>query len=190
MTTDRLVEELWGAAGSHGAARSVQTYVSQLRKLLRDQGLSLETQPGGYVLELDAAAVDARRFEWAVTAAGAEHDPDRRLAVLDEALMSWRGSPLREFAGAGWADREAARLEALHIQALQRRFDTLMDLDRAGEAAAELGMLVRAHPFDERLWAQFMLALYQSGRQAHDPTLAAPSSSRSRSLSLSCRPAP
>jgi DNA-binding SARP family transcriptional activator/class 3 adenylate cyclase len=166
MTTDRLVEELWGEAGSHSAARTVQTYVSQLRKLLRDQGLRLETRPGGYVLELDAAAVDARRFEWAVTAAGTEHDPDRRLAVLDEALMLWRGSPLSEFAGAEWADREAARLEALHIQALQRRFDTLMDLDRAGEAAAELGMLVRAHPFDEGLWAQFMLALYRSGRQA------------------------
>ena len=78
----------------------------------------------------------------------------------------WRGPPLDEFAGAGWADREATRLEALRLQALRRRYETLLDLGRAGEAVAELETLVGVHPLDEGLWAQFMLALYRSGRQA------------------------
>jgi predicted ATPase/DNA-binding SARP family transcriptional activator len=166
LSTDRLVDELWGDCGSDGATRTVQTYVSQLRKLLHDEAASLITRAGGYVLEVEPTAIDACRFEQAVTAAGGGPDPARRLATVDEALRLWRGPPLGEFAGAAWADREATRLEALRLQALQRRHDALIDLDRAEEAAAELESLVRSHPLDERLWGQLMLALYRSGRQA------------------------
>jgi predicted ATPase/DNA-binding SARP family transcriptional activator len=166
VSVDRLVEELWGERGSEGAARTVQTYVSQLRKLLRGSEATLQTRPGGYVLEVDRADVDAYRFERAVAALSAEPDPARRLATVDDALELWRGPPLREFAGAGWADPEAVRLEALHLEALQHRYDALIDLDRAGETVAELEALASAHSLNERLWAQLMLALYRSGRQA------------------------
>jgi DNA-binding SARP family transcriptional activator len=166
LSTDRLVEELWGAGGSESAARTVQTYVSQLRRLLRDEAANLVTGPAGYVLEVDPAAVDALRFERALTAANAETDPTRRLTVLDGALELWRGPPLEEFAGAGWADREATRLDSRHLQALHHRSETLLDLGRAGDAVAELETLVAVHPLDEGLWKQLMLALYRSGRQA------------------------
>jgi predicted ATPase/DNA-binding SARP family transcriptional activator len=166
LSTDRLVEELWGEDGSAGAGRTVQTYVSQLRKLLQGEPASLETRHGSYVLEVDPADVDACRFERGVNAAGTHPDPERQLAILSEALSLWRGPPLGEFAGAGWADREAARLDALHLQAQQSRYDALMELDRAREAVAELELLVSAHPLDETLCAQLMLALYRSGRQA------------------------
>jgi DNA-binding SARP family transcriptional activator/tetratricopeptide (TPR) repeat protein len=166
MSRDRLVEELWGNARSVGAARTVQTYVSQLRKLLRREAVNLVTSPGGYVLEVDPAAVDAFRFEQGLTAARAETDPSRRLTMLESALALWRGPPLDEFAGAGWADREATRLVARHLQALRRRCETLLDLGRAREAAAELETLVGVHSLDEGLWAHLMLALYRSGRQA------------------------
>jgi DNA-binding SARP family transcriptional activator len=169
VATDRLVEELWaegGPEGIEGAAWTVQTYVSQLRKLLDGEPASLESGPGGYALQVASAEVDAHRFEQAVTEAGAEADPTRRLAMLDGALGLWRGPPLGEFAGVGWADREARRLEVVHLQALQRRYDTLLELGRPGEAAEELDATVRAHPLDERFWAQLMVALYRSGRQA------------------------
>jgi predicted ATPase/DNA-binding SARP family transcriptional activator len=166
MSTDRLVEELWGDDGSNGAARTVQTYVSQLRRLLRDEPANLTAQPGGYALEVDAADIDAYRFEQRVTAASAEPDAARWLATIDEALALWRGPPLGEFAGADWADREATRLDALHLQAQQLRYDALMELDRAREVVAELELVASAHPLDETLWAQLMLALYRSGRQA------------------------
>ncbi|MGH9252552.1 MAG: AfsR/SARP family transcriptional regulator, partial [Acidimicrobiales bacterium] len=166
MSTDRLVEELWGDAGSDGAARTVQTYVSQLRKMLHGEPASLGTTPGGYMLEVDLGDVDACRFEQEVSAASAQPDAAQRLAMIDEALVLSRGPPLGEFAGAGWADREARRLEALHLQAQQCRYGALMELGRAREAVAELEVLVSAHPLDEMLWAQLMLALYRSGRQA------------------------
>jgi DNA-binding SARP family transcriptional activator len=166
VSTSWLVEELWGERASDGAARTVQTYVSQIRKLLHGHGVGLATRPEGYVLEVARDAVDAHRFEDAVAAVGAEPSLARRLSALDDALGWWRGPPLREFAGAGWADREARRLEALHLEALQCRFDALLELGRAGEAAAELEDVARAHPLDERFWAQLMLALYRHGRQA------------------------
>jgi predicted ATPase/class 3 adenylate cyclase/DNA-binding SARP family transcriptional activator len=165
ISADRLVSELWRDGGS-GAVRTVQTYVSQLRRLLDGEDVRLDTRPGGYVLEVDPTTVDASRFERAVTAAGTEADAARRLALLDGALELWRGRPLGEFEGTVWADREATWLEALRLQALQRRCDALIDLGRAGEAAAQLEGLVRIHPLDERFWALLMLALYRSGRQA------------------------
>jgi predicted ATPase/DNA-binding SARP family transcriptional activator len=166
VSVDRSVEELWGQRGSHGAARTVQTYVSQLRRLLRDEPASLTTRPGGYVLEIDRANVDAYRFEQGMTAARAEPDAAQRLAISDEALVLWRGPPLGEFAGAGWADREATRLQGLYLRAQQQRCDALLELGRATEAAEELDLLVDSHPLDETLWAQLMLALYRGGRQA------------------------
>jgi DNA-binding SARP family transcriptional activator len=87
-STDRLVEDLWRDGGSDGAARTVQSYVSQLRKLLRG-GATLQTRPGGYVLEIDRADVDAYRFERAVTAASAEPDPVHRLSTVDDAPELW-----------------------------------------------------------------------------------------------------
>ena len=164
LSTDLLVEELWGEA-SDGACRTVQTYMSQLRKLLEGSGARIDTRPAGYVLTIGRAEVDAHRFERAVAAAAAAPESAQRLAGLDEALAWWRGPPLTEFAGAGWADREASRLEAVHLDALKRRHDALLALGRAREAVAALEPLVRIHPLDESLWAQLILALYRSGRQ-------------------------
>ena len=113
LSTDRLVEELWGDRASGGAGRTVQTYVSQLRRLLRDEPANLTSRPGGYVLEVEAADIDASRFERGVTAAIAEPDAARRLAAIDEALVLWRGPPLAEFVGAGWADRFVHPSDAL-----------------------------------------------------------------------------
>ena len=158
--------ELWGGRASEGAIRTVQTYVAQIRKLLRADAVCLRNRPDGYALDVAHDAVDAYRFERAAAAAAAEVNAARRLSALDEALEQWLGPPLREFAGAGWADREARRLEALHLQALQCRFDALLELGRAGEAAAELEHVAREHPLDERLWAQLILALYRIGRQS------------------------
>jgi DNA-binding SARP family transcriptional activator/class 3 adenylate cyclase len=163
---NRLVAHLWGDRAPDGAVRTVQTYVSQIRKLLLSEGVIVETRPEGYVLRAEPDALDAHRFERVVAGAGQERDPGRRLSMLDTALGWWRGPPLREFAGAAWADDEARRLESLHLQALHLRFDALLALSRPDDAIAELEHVARAHPLDERFWVQLMLALYRRGRQA------------------------
>ncbi len=167
VSPDRLVESLWGEESSSGARGTVQTYVSQLRKVLAtSDDDAIETRSGGYVLDVPARHVDAARFERLCAQAAAEQDPRRRLEDLEEAMVLWRGPPLAEFAGAEWADLETTRLEALHLQALQQRLDVLLSLGRHAEALPDLERLVGDYPLDERFWAQLMLAYYRAGRQA------------------------
>ena len=166
VSLDRLVDDLWDQRPSSGARGTVQSYVSAFRKLLaNDDHVTLETRPTGYVLNLQTECLDAARFERDCARAGGEGDAAKRMELLDAALGLWRGAPLGEFAGAGWADAAATRLEALHRQAVQQRIDARLTLGRHVEAIPELEELVREHRLDERFWAQLMVAYYRAGRQ-------------------------
>src|SRR5438876_75092 len=61
VSSDRLIDELWGEQAPGKAAKSVQVYVSQLRKVLGDG--RLETRARGYALQIDPGALDAERFQ-------------------------------------------------------------------------------------------------------------------------------
>jgi DNA-binding SARP family transcriptional activator len=167
VSLDRLAEDLWDERSSSGARGTVQTYLSQLRKLLADSSdVTIETRPSGYVLVVPADRLDAGRFERLCAQAATETDATMRLTFLDEALGLWRGAPLGEFAGSAWADIEATRLQALRLQALQQRIDARLDLGYHAECIPELERLVREHSLDEHFWAQLMVAYYRVGRQA------------------------
>jgi DNA-binding SARP family transcriptional activator len=167
VSLDRLVDDLWDGRPSSGARGTVQSYLTGLRKLLAgEDDVRLERRPGGYVLSVPADCVDAARFERLCAQAITEADAAMRVEVLDAALALSRGAPLAEFAGSGWADVEATRLETLRLQALQQRVDACLALGRHGEVIPELQRLVRDHRLDERFWAQLMLAYYRAGRQA------------------------
>ena len=61
VSTDRLADELWGERPPASAAKTVQVYVSNLRKALGD-GL-LVTRGHGYLLETARGQLDLDRFE-------------------------------------------------------------------------------------------------------------------------------
>ena len=61
VSTDRLIDALWGERASATAAKTVQVYVSNLRKALGD-GL-LVTRGHGYLLRPETGQVDSDRFE-------------------------------------------------------------------------------------------------------------------------------
>ena len=63
VSVDRLIEGLWGEEAPDSAAKMVQLYVSQLRKLLDGNGAEIVTHGRGYELRLPATAVDVGRFE-------------------------------------------------------------------------------------------------------------------------------
>jgi DNA-binding SARP family transcriptional activator len=167
VSTDRLIDELWGERPPASANKLVQGYVSNLRKALGD-GL-LITEGRGYVLRLEPGRLDVDRFE-ALAAQGQraleEGDALSAGAVLREALALWRGPPLADFAYEPFAQPEIARLEEARLAALEDRIDADLASGEHARLVGELEALVREHPLRERLRGQLMLSLYQSGRQA------------------------
>ncbi|MDQ3384536.1 MAG: hypothetical protein M3503_00760 [Actinomycetota bacterium] len=164
---DLLVDAMWGDFPPPTARATMQTHVSKLRRALAGvDAIEVRTVAPGYILDVGAGHVDADRFEIAVArardlpAASVE-----RIAVLDQALASWRGAAFAEFADDPWARGEAARLEELRLVAVEERVDARMAVGGHADVVGELGSLLEQHPFRERLWGQLMLALHRSGRQ-------------------------
>ena len=170
VSTDALVDALWGEEPPSTAAKAVQGYVSHLRRVLEQSGQDgpLQTRPPGYLLRIDDSRVDARRFE-KLAAEGwrlLDDDPESALATFEEALGFWRGPALGEFAFAEFAQPEIHRLEELRLETIEGRIEGLLRLGRHEAVVAELQTRVEEHPLRERLRGQLMLALYRSGRQA------------------------
>src|SRR5919199_5289512 len=107
VSTDRLIDALWGEHPPRTAATSLQNFVSQLRKLLGPD--VLVTKPPGYALTVQPDAIDAGRFERLLAEARSERDPAARARLLAQALALWRGPPVPEFAYEAWAQRDIAR---------------------------------------------------------------------------------
>lgn len=167
VTTDRLIDELWGEHAPATAAKTLQGYVSRLRKALGD-GV-LETHGHGYRLDIAARNLDAARFEQFVGDARSaqEHgNLNHASRLLGDAIGLWQGDALGDLAYEPSLSGEAARLEELRLAAFEDRADIDLALARHHAAVPELESLVRAHPRRERLRGQLMLALYRSGRQA------------------------
>jgi DNA-binding SARP family transcriptional activator/ABC-type branched-subunit amino acid transport system substrate-binding protein len=167
VSTDRLIDELWGERPPSKATKTVQVYVSNLRKALGD-GL-LVTEGRGYLLRTTAGQLDLDRFD-ALIAEGRqalrEGEAQAGRDRLRQALALWRGRPLEDFAYERFSQSAMAQLEEKRLVALEDRIDADLALGEHAGLVAELESLVREHPLRERLHEQLMLALYRSGRQA------------------------
>jgi DNA-binding SARP family transcriptional activator len=163
VSTERLVDLLWGEHPPRTATTSLQNTVSQLRRLL-GPGF-VQTRPSGYVLELDESQLDLSRFELLLRRARTA-EPTERALLLHEALELWRGPPLADFELETFAQEEIRRLEELRLGALEERIAADLEVGLGAELVTELEALVAQHPLRERLRVHLMLALYRSGRQA------------------------
>jgi DNA-binding SARP family transcriptional activator len=153
VSTERLIDELWGDDPPAQATKTVQVYVSQLRKALGAD--RLQTRPSGYLLRVDEGELDLEQFE-RLTAEARAQPPAEARDTLKQALSLWRGAP----------EPVAARLEELRLNAYE---DWLHASVESGDAAAvipQLEELVAREPLRERPRGLLMLALYRSGRQA------------------------
>jgi DNA-binding SARP family transcriptional activator len=163
VSTDGLIDQLWGEEPPRTAATSLQNFISQLRKTIGAK--VVVTKPPGYLLDVTPEQVDLQRFERLVAEARSL-EPEVRSEKLREALELWRGPPLSDFTFEKFAETEIARLEELRSAAVEDRIEADLESGRASELVGELEGLVKQSPLRERLRGHQMLALYRAGRQA------------------------
>jgi DNA-binding SARP family transcriptional activator len=167
VSGELLADELWGERPPPSAVKTLQGYVSRLRKALGPN--ALQTHSRGYVLSPEPGELDVDRFEQlagegrdALTAG----DPVTAGAHLHEALSIWRGPPLAEFTFEPFAQAAIARLNEARLATVEDRIDAELALGHHDRLVAELEGLVHEHPLRERVRGQLMLSLYRTGRQA------------------------
>jgi len=170
VSSDRLLDALWGGRPPPTAPVALYGLISVLRKLLEPEAAELlVTKAPGYVLEVRPEQIDVGRFELLAgegRRALAAHDAETASATLTEALALWRGPPLPDLAFLPFAQTEIGRLEELRLAVTEDRIDADLARGRDGDLVPELESLVAEHPLRERTRGQLMLALYRGGRQA------------------------
>ena len=173
VSTDSLLDALWGERLRDQNAQTLESHLWRLRKLLEPQhraGQPYSTllhNAHGYQL---LAATDQVDSLWFVQLAGQARDlmvsdqPERALSRCEQALGLWRGRPWAPQSDAEWAAPAAARLEELRGDVAYQRVDALLALGQLPLALADLETLIGETPLRERLWGQRMLGLYRAGR--------------------------
>ena len=162
VSTDRLIDELWGAAPpampkDRSGLRVEAAQGARSGHLATRRRATCSVEPE----ELDLA-----RFE--LLAAEARHaDQETAAAKLREALASRRGPALADLAYEAFAQVEIARLQEMRLTVLEQRIDADLALGPGTpELVGELEALVTRFPLREGLRGELMLALYRSDRQA------------------------
>ena len=167
ISTDHLIDEVWGDDPPPSAQHAIGVHVSRLRQAL---GVDcIESQPHGYRLRAEGNVIDLGRFEALIAEASrafAVGDPQAAADALAVGLALWRGPALGDLATTNAARADRARLDELRALALERRIDAELACGRHLELVPDLRRLVSEMPLREVFHARLMLALYRSGRQA------------------------
>ncbi|QEM48257.1 AAA family ATPase [Mycolicibacterium grossiae] len=171
VSVDRLIDAVWGDDVPGSATASLQAYVSNLRRALRDdaaeQASPIVRQPPGYYLDVGSATVDVVDFTHACARAAAAVDDGHwaeALAEADAALDLWCGPLLADFHDEPWVAAEATRLRELHRECADARVTALLACGRVPAAVPAAADLADADPLSDRACWLHVLALYRAGR--------------------------
>jgi peptide/nickel transport system substrate-binding protein len=172
VSRDALVDALWPDDPPPSARQTVESYVSRLRRALREAGLegaAIERVGAGYRLAVDGYAVDRDEFA-ALVASGrdarARGDTAAAASRFGEALALWRGPALDGVADRPALSADAAALDQQRVLALEAWAEAQLDDGHASEVIATLRAEAGQEPRRERLHELLMLALYRCGAQA------------------------
>lgn len=166
VSSDQLIDRVWADEPPHKARNALAAYISRLRQLFSDaDGVQIVRGPAGYALQADPRTVDVHLFRDMLARARAASAPAEAAGLFDAALALWRGEPFATI-DTPWANEVRGSLEAERFSAVLDRNDAALGAGRHGEFLNELTTTLQAHPLDERVAGQLMLAQYRCGRQA------------------------
>jgi DNA-binding SARP family transcriptional activator/ABC-type glycerol-3-phosphate transport system substrate-binding protein len=166
VSTDRLVDAVWGASPPPTARKTLQVYVSRLRRGLGAD--AIVTVGDGYRLTVGPDAIDADRFRRLADEgrAALHDDPDLAAARLRRALALWEGTPWGRLGDEPALRASAERLRDRRLDAVEDRIYADLARGELQGLTGELASLIEEHPLRERLYALAMTAAYRQGRQA------------------------
>ncbi|MEU4387707.1 tetratricopeptide repeat protein [Promicromonospora sp. NPDC023805] len=165
LSSDQLVERVWGTTAPRSARQTLHSYISRLRSVLGAAGGPVPTRrSGGYVLEVDAAAVDLHHFRALITQARCAAD-DTAESLWQDAMALWQGQPFFDL-DSEWLRSLCVTLEAELQAARLDHHDLLLRRGEHARILPDVAAAAETHPLDERLAGQLMLALYRCGRQS------------------------
>ena len=111
MPVDQLADRVWGQHPPQRSLETLYSYLSRLRTVLADVAdAHLSRRSGGYVLGVEADAVDLYRFRHLAAEARAADHETRAPALLRDALDLWRGTALRSL-DTPWANAMLAEAQ-------------------------------------------------------------------------------
>jgi DNA-binding SARP family transcriptional activator len=164
VTTQSLIEDVWGEQLPQSATSSLHNLVARLRRVVGAD--AIRTVPAGYVLDVDPEQVDALRFRRLVGDAARSREPAKARVLLAEALSLWDGEPLAAVASERLRRDVAPRLAEELLAAAERRIDLDLAAGQCEDLIPELRDLTSRYPLRETLWRQLIVALDVAGRRA------------------------
>ncbi|WP_233428364.1 AfsR/SARP family transcriptional regulator [Mycobacterium ostraviense] len=111
-------------------------------------------------------SVDLHRFRHVVRQARGSREPLQAADLFERALSIWRGEPFAAL-DTPWINGLRSTLPGERLAVVLDRNDVAFRVGRHSEVLVELTAAHAAHPLDERLAGQLMLAQYRGGRQAN-----------------------
>jgi DNA-binding SARP family transcriptional activator len=170
VSTDTLIDELWGDDPPARASNLVSIYVLRLRRFIGDSdGQLLHTRSPGYQLRAGPDDLDTQRFARLVgqgQQALAAADAAGAAGLLIEALSLWRGAALADVPMSPFVAAEADRLNELRLAATELRIEADIARGQPRDVVPELHRLLADYPLREELWLLLMRALDAAGRRA------------------------
>ena len=163
-----LIRALWGDEPPRSATKTLQTYVSALRRVL-PAGTIETTRAGTGWRSLPTTSTSPLRAAAAVRGEALEAGDLRRAAEdTTAALALWRGSPCPTWptTPSAWPRRPVGEMRRT---AEERNFAARLALGEHAELVGDLEIAVAAEPLRERRWEQLMVALYRSGTPVGGP---------------------
>jgi DNA-binding SARP family transcriptional activator len=170
VSTERLIDALWGPVAPTTARAQIQADVSAIRRVLTcaDERIDLTTRAPGYMLTVADGSLDADVFHRQCAQGRDAMDRgqfDKGAERFRDGLKLWRGPAVADVPAA-YGESVRAQLDEERLLAVEQLADAELALGRHRSLVPELSAFVANQPIRETLVARLMLALHRSGRQA------------------------
>lgn len=175
ISTDSLIEHIWGGTAPAAARNVVHKYVGALRRLMepttptRQDGSYLRRHGNGYLLAAGPGIVDLLAFRELTQVAEASIAAQRRQEALDryvEALGLWRGSACDTLAYGPSATPIFTALDTELLDVCAHAAELAVALGQPARVLPSLRLAASIAPLNERVQASLIRTLAAAGQQA------------------------